>query len=170
MLPCCQKPLPCILKCLPKRTYSRQSVKQIWIHRNSNVIHRSYFLAFSFPTSKLPWTRFYSNTTTLQLQEKPTTPTQHRRRPLRSEKPVIQLTPKARTFFQRLFSQVQPEDTMTPSSDPILGFRLLYQQSQSGQPRMVFSFDFARGNQIGPMDEGCVSNIFVLYNIERKYI
>ena len=32
-------------------------------------------------------------------------------------------------------------------------FRLMYQQSQSGQPRMVFTFDVIRKNQIGPLDE-----------------
>ena len=104
-----------------------------------------------------------TTTTTTQQQQQ----TQNRHLPLRSRirprKPAVQLTPHAITFFKRLFTQIQ-NDTKVDSSveqqeeneknlNPLLGFRLMYQQSQSGQPRMVFTFDVIRKNQIGPLDE-----------------
>ena len=85
------------------------------------------------------------------------------RRPIRPVKPAVQFTLTAKTFFQQLFTQIQADSTTTTISnnttktlDPILGFRLLYQQSQSGQPRMVFTFDLVRKSQLGPLDEGYV--------------
>lgn len=59
-------------------------------------------------------------------------------------KAAVQLTEKARTLFKRLLES-------NPSKDGIL---LNYQQSSTGEPRMVFSFSFVTKDQLVEEDEG----------------
>ena len=61
-------------------------------------------------------------------------------------KAAVQLTPSARTFFQKLLAD--------PPRPGIVGIQLCYGQSGTGQPRMVFSFRFVTQNDLGPNDEG----------------
>jgi hypothetical protein len=61
----------------------------------------------------------------------------------------VALTPKARNFFRALLES---------TSDPeIVGIILNYHQSSSGEPRMVFSFDFVKADQLSSLDEGYVT-------------
>lgn len=59
-------------------------------------------------------------------------------------KAAVRLTDKARTLFQKLIDN-------HPSRDGIL---LNYNQSSTGEPRMVFSFSFVSKDEIDPQDEG----------------
>jgi hypothetical protein len=59
-------------------------------------------------------------------------------------KAAVELTDKARTLFQKLLAN-------HPSRDGIL---LNYNQSSTGEPRMVFSFSFVSKDEIDPQDEG----------------
>ena len=65
------------------------------------------------------------------------------------QKAAVALTPKARNFFRALL-----ENT---SDDQVVGIMLNYHQSSTGEPRMVFSFDFCKKNQLMSQDEGCVA-------------
>lgn len=83
----------------------------------------------------------------------PSSSSSQRRRPRRKlkfvpQKAAVALTPKARNFFRALL-----ENT---SDDQVVGIMLNYHQSSTGEPRMVFSFDFCKANQLTEMDEGCV--------------
>jgi hypothetical protein len=61
-------------------------------------------------------------------------------------KAAVAMTPEARNFFRALLDN---------SSNPdVMGILLNYHQSSSGEPRMVFSFDFCKAEQLSPMDEG----------------
>lgn len=62
------------------------------------------------------------------------------------QKAAVALTPKARNFFKALL-----ESTSNPD---VVGIMLNYHQSSTGEPRMVFSFDFAKTNQLTDQDEG----------------
>ena len=59
-------------------------------------------------------------------------------------KAAVELTEKARTLFKKLLES-------QPSRDGIL---LNYNQSSSGQPRMVFSFSFVSKDELHEQDEG----------------
>ena len=59
-------------------------------------------------------------------------------------KAAVELTEKARTLFKKLLEN-------QPSRDGIL---LNYNQSSSGQPRMVFSFSFVSKDELHEQDEG----------------
>lgn len=62
-------------------------------------------------------------------------------------KAPVALTETARTFFKALLETKQEDDD-------VAGILLNYQQSSSGEPRMVFSFDFVKKSELGPDDEG----------------
>jgi hypothetical protein len=60
---------------------------------------------------------------------------------------AVQLTEKARKFFKLLLEN--------PPRDGVIGIMLNYDQSQSGEPRMVYSFSFVTAEEIDPdQDEG----------------
>lgn len=61
-------------------------------------------------------------------------------------KAAVAMTPKARNYFRALLDH--------SSSPDIVGVLLNYHQSSSGEPRMVFSFDFCKAEHLSPMDEG----------------
>mmetsp|Transcript_17166 Transcript_17166/g.26011 ORF Transcript_17166/g.26011 Transcript_17166/m.26011 type:complete len:198 (+) Transcript_17166:29-622(+) len=58
--------------------------------------------------------------------------------------PVI-MTEDTRIFFRKLLENQNDSD--------VVGIMLKYNQSSSGEPRMVFSFDFAKKSDIGPKEE-----------------
>jgi hypothetical protein len=61
-------------------------------------------------------------------------------------KAAVAMTPQARNYFRALLDN---------SSNPgIVGILLNYHQSSSGEPRMVFSFDFCNAEHLSHMDEG----------------
>ena len=60
---------------------------------------------------------------------------------------AVQLTEKARAFFKKLLDH--------PIRPDIVGIMLNYDQSKSGEPRMVYTFQFVTNNDIDPeQDEG----------------
>lgn len=61
-------------------------------------------------------------------------------------KAAIKLTSRARIFCRELL-----ENTSNPE---IAGIMLRFQQSASGEPRMVFSFDFVKVGDLGKDNEG----------------
>lgn len=60
-------------------------------------------------------------------------------------KPAVNITPRAQQFFLKLLHD--------PPRPTICGVRLNYDQSSSGQPRMVFSFSFVTPEELDGMDE-----------------
>jgi hypothetical protein len=69
------------------------------------------------------------------------------RRSFVPSKAAVQLTEKARKFFKLLLEN--------PPRSGVIGIMLNYDQSQSGEPRMVFSFSFVTAEEIDPdQDEG----------------
>ena len=60
------------------------------------------------------------------------------------KKAAVQMTKQAREFFRKLV-EMKPEKA---------GVMLNYDQSKTGEPRMVFSFDFVTKEQLHPRDEG----------------
>lgn len=61
-------------------------------------------------------------------------------------KAPVSLTETARKFFKSI--------TETKQEGEVAGIILNYHQSSSGEPRMVFSFDFVKTSELGPDDEG----------------
>jgi hypothetical protein len=63
-------------------------------------------------------------------------------------KAAVKVTEKARNIFKKLLQD--------PPRPDIVGIMLNYTQSQTGEPRMVYSFDFVTGDEISPEmgDEG----------------
>jgi hypothetical protein len=60
-------------------------------------------------------------------------------------KAAVEMTDRARTFFTRLLAN--------PPRAGIVGIRLNYEQSRTGEPRMVFSFEFVTQEDLLPDDE-----------------
>jgi hypothetical protein len=73
-----------------------------------------------------------------------TTKTKRKKKIFLPRKAAVQMTEKARTFFKKLLD-MNPEKA---------GVMLNYGQSSSGEPRMVYSFDFVSKEQLDPQDEG----------------
>jgi hypothetical protein len=69
------------------------------------------------------------------------------------QKAAVALTPKARNFFRALLEST--------SDEKVIGIILNYHQSSTGEPRMVFSFDFVKEGQLMENDEGCVASCCV---------
>jgi len=65
-------------------------------------------------------------------------------------KAPIKFTSKARKFFKSL---LEHKIKSNGSDDAIVGIMLKYKQSQTGEPRMVYTFDFVKQNQITKRDE-----------------
>jgi Fe-S cluster assembly iron-binding protein IscA len=69
------------------------------------------------------------------------------RRTFVPRKAAVKLTENARALFKALLEK--------PPRDNIIGIMLNYQQSNSGEPRMVYSFDFVTADDINrEYDEG----------------
>lgn len=100
-----------------------------------------FFSSSSDAKTKSP---FASNNTSLQKKK------QRPRRKLKfvPQKAAVALTPKARNFFRALLEST--------SDETVIGIILNYHQSSTGEPRMVFSFDFVKEGQLMENDEGCV--------------
>jgi hypothetical protein len=91
--------------------------------------------------------RFYSSTGAL-FQPSPFSQSEGKRPKKKSKfiprKAAVKMTEQARTFFK----------TLLESNPEKAGVLLNYDQSSTGEPRMVFSFDFVAKDGISPMDEG----------------
>mmetsp|Transcript_29111 Transcript_29111/g.34608 ORF Transcript_29111/g.34608 Transcript_29111/m.34608 type:complete len:275 (-) Transcript_29111:279-1103(-) len=61
-------------------------------------------------------------------------------------KAAVKLTPKARQYCRDLLDAAHNPE--------ITGIMLRFQQSRSGEPRMVFSFEFVKVGELGKDDEG----------------
>ena len=74
------------------------------------------------------------------------------------KKAPVNLTPKARQFFKALLQNKIQNNNDSINNDKndaeeIVGILLQYQQSKTGEPRMVFTFDFVTQSQLGKKDE-----------------
>ena len=88
-----------------------------------------------------------NNHTTGTISDKGKTQEKRPRRPLKVVplKPAVDVAPKARQFFIQLLRD--------PPRPEICGVRLSYKQASSGEPRMVFSFEFVTPDQLDKFDE-----------------
>lgn len=80
-------------------------------------------------------------------------------------KAPVKLTPPARKFFKILIEQkLKQEDQLKVGGNgdgvdndkppsPYIGIMLKYQQSNTGEPRMVYTFDYVTQDQISSQDE-----------------
>jgi hypothetical protein len=74
-------------------------------------------------------------------------PNKRKRRSFVPRKAAVQLTEKARHFFKLLLE--------SPPRKEVIGIMLNFDQSKSGEPRMVFSFSFVAADEIDcEQDEG----------------
>ena len=98
-------------------------------------------------TSSSPFDQSNHSTTLGTEQDSTEKHRSRRRRPLRFVplKPAVDVAPKARKFFIQLLKQ--------PPRPSICGIRLNYKQAASGEPRMVFSFEFVTREQLTDVDE-----------------
>ena len=80
----------------------------------------------------------------LSMNAKSTTTSRRKGRKFIPRKAAVKLTEKARTLFQKLLEN-------HPTRDGIL---LNYNQSSTGEPRMVFSFSFVSNDELDDQDEG----------------
>ena len=78
-----------------------------------------------------------------------------------SHKAPVNLTSSSRQFFKNLLSHKISSPYDSAGSDinendnnTIIGIMLKYQQSLTGQPRMVFTFEFVRHEDLDENDEG----------------
>lgn len=71
------------------------------------------------------------------------------------KKAPVSLTETTRKFFKALLKSKE-------SDTNVVGIMLNYHQSSSGEPRMVFGFDFVRADQLDKNDERCVSMMQLL--------
>ena len=80
-------------------------------------------------------------------------------------KAPVSLTPASRTYFKALLDhKIRSEKNDGVENDPIVGIMLKYQQSLTGQPRMVFTFEFVTDDELHDDDEGYGNFLFlVLY-------
>jgi len=70
-------------------------------------------------------------------------------------KAILNLTPKARDLFRKLLANVVKKDdsNIEENDNTIIGIMLKFKQSSSGEPRMVFQFNFVAKKDIGDEDE-----------------
>ena len=117
---------------------------------NSSRIRYSYnsFPYFSFhttalhPSAKSP----FDTASSPEQQQRGSGRKQKKATKFVPRKAAVKLTEKSRKFFRQLLAN--------PPRPDIIGIQLLYQQSSTGEPRMVFSFRFVTAKDLGPMDEG----------------
>jgi len=90
--------------------------------------------------------RYYTTTSFKSSSTKPSTPKTKRKRKFIPPKAIVNLTPKSRNLFKTLLSIAiqNSEGKNNNDGNKIIGILLKYQQSSSGEPRMVFQFDFLR--------------------------
>ena len=89
-----------------------------------------------------------------------------KRRGLVARKEPINVTDKGRKFFLTALESTSRSD--------VVGIILRYQQHSSGDPRMVFSFDFVSENELHKLDEPCRLsddyNLYVHHNAFMKVL
>jgi hypothetical protein len=106
------------------------------------------FLQFNV---EMPLTNMYFSTSS-------TTPstTSKKRKKIIPKRAPVKLTPKARKFFKDLIdlkAKSKENDNSIKTENLIAGIILKYQQSNTGQPRMVFTFDYVAQNELSDRDE-----------------
>lgn len=73
-------------------------------------------------------------------------------------KAAVNLTPSSRTFFKNILTQklanISSDDNDSDDKKKITGIMLNFQQSLTGQPRMVFTFEFVAQEDLDENDEG----------------
>ncbi len=125
------------------------------IHGYNNVAcypHISSFISFLHYTS-LSLTKEYSSSSSTIPS---TTITSKKRKKIIPKQAPVKLTPKARKFFKDLIDmklKSKENDNNDKNENVIAGIILKYQQSNTGQPRMVFTFDYVAQNELSDRDE-----------------
>ena len=100
-----------------------------------------------------------NNTTTNEDTTTSSTKTKKRRRTFVPRIAAVQLTEKARTFFKQLLDN--------PIRPDIIGIMLNFDQSKSGEPRMVYTFQFVTDSDIDhEQDEGVSLEMVPSSNID----
>jgi hypothetical protein len=114
------------------------------------TITRATFVSQSFPAAQSspfdPQSR--ADPTASSDSTNPVTTTTKKKRKKKvfiPRKAAVELNDKTRKFFKSLLEIAPTEDT--------IGIMLHYDQSKSGEPRMVFSFGFVTAAELGPDDE-----------------
>jgi hypothetical protein len=90
-----------------------------------------------------------SEETTSEMTSTTTTTKKRTRRVFVPRVAAVQLTDRARTYFKALLNN--------PIRSDIIGIMLHYEQSKSGEPRMVFTFNFVSNHDINIDDDEGVS-------------
>lgn len=86
----------------------------------------------------------------------PSSTSSSKKRSFVPQKAPVKLTPKARQFFKGLLEhqkQSSATENKSENSDTIIGIMLRYRQSTTGEPRMVYTFDFVTAQDISNQDE-----------------
>ena len=83
------------------------------------------------------------------IRSETSTKTKKRHRTFIPQIAAVQLTDKARMFFKQLLEN--------PIRPDIIGIMLNYDQSKSGEPRMVYTFNFVTHHDIDPEEDEGVS-------------
>jgi hypothetical protein len=106
---------------------------------------RATFVSQSFPVAQASPFDPKSKSLETPPTEPSAIPKKKKKKVFIPRKAAVTLTEKARKFF-RLLLENSPDET--------IGIMLHFDQSKTGEPRMVFSFDFVTLEGIGPDDEG----------------
>jgi hypothetical protein len=118
---------------------------------NSLLKHSFHSHSLSYMAASVPRPRSYVSTPSTGEPKKASKKT-HSFIP---KKAPVSMTETTRKFFKALLKSKE-------SDTDIVGIMLNYHQSSSGEPRMVFGFDFVRANQLDKNDERCVSMMQLL--------
>lgn len=107
---------------------------------------RSRFRIHSSSSSSSPSSSpFDPRHSRLTSAKKPSPAQKGKKHPFIPRKAAVTLTEQARKVFQALLHN--------PPRPEIIGIALNYEQSHTGEPRMVFSFSFVTSDDLGPNDE-----------------
>lgn len=126
---------------------NNRTLLQQYLHHTTNNTRSMKWLLFSTESSPFSSkSKKHSNSNSNTRKQRPSF-----RIP---KKAPVNLTPKARQFFKALLqNKIQNNANDKNSAEEIVGILLQYQQSKTGEPRMVFTFDFVTQNQLGKKDE-----------------
>ena len=122
--------------------------------RVSNRTHEWTSKTYYFTTFSVPfWKRnriIQQNSLFTSSATEATSSSNLKKRKIIAQKAPVKLTPKARKFFKGLL-EVQTQKNN--KDNEIIGIMLKYQQSKSGEPRMVYTFDFVTQKDLSNRDE-----------------
>lgn len=124
-----------------------------FIHGYNNAAgcsHTSSCISFLHNTSMSLTKEYFSTSSTISST------TSKKRKKIIPKRAPVKLTPKARKFFKDLIdmkTKSKENENSNKNENVIAGIILKYQQSNTGQPRMVFTFDYVAQNELSDRDE-----------------